>query len=87
MIKLTRLTLCLTAVMAVAGCTKINLENYESIEVGMEQQEIDQILGHADKCTETLGTKSCIWGSEEGKHIKVNFAADKAVIFSHQGLE
>lgn len=73
--------------LALVACSKVNLLNYEKLEMGMSQQSIEEILGSATNCSESVGTKRCLWGDEEGKHIKINFALDKAVMFSNKGLE
>jgi hypothetical protein len=69
----------------ITGCSKVTLENYEKLKVGMSYQEIIAIIGAADECSEKLGTKSCTWASNE-KFIKVKFVADNAVYFSKKGI-
>ena len=73
-------------VVVLAGCSKLNKENYDKLEMGMSQEAIEQILGSANSCDKSLGTMSCIWGSKEDKHIKVMFMSDKAVTFSYEKL-
>lgn len=68
-----------------AGCSKLTLENYDKIKIGMDYSEVLTIIGDADECSEKLGIKNCLWGSAE-KHIKVNFIADKVVLTSKKGL-
>lgn len=70
----------------VAGCSKLTKENYDALEVGMKKADVEAVLGGADTCSESMGTDSCVWGDEEGKHIKVRFIADAAVTFSNEGL-
>lgn len=70
-----------------AGCSKLTLANYDLLKLGMSQAEIEAIVGQPDNCSETLGTQTCYWGEKQGKHIKVSFIADKATIFSHEGLK
>lgn len=79
-------TFLLGLMLTLAACSKLNLENYEALKMGMDKTQVESIIGGASECTETLGSESCIWGSETGKHIKINFVADKAVLFSHDGL-
>ena len=68
------------------GCSKINQENYNKLQIGMKYPEVIAILGKATNCTESLGTKSCIWGNEN-KNITVNFIGDTCAIFSNTNLQ
>ncbi|MFT5164740.1 MAG: hypothetical protein ACI9FJ_003349 [Alteromonadaceae bacterium] len=71
--------------LALVACSKVNKENYEALGIGMEYAEITAAIGDPESCSETLGTKSCIWG-DEAKHIKATFIVDKAITFSNNGL-
>ena len=73
--------------LAIAGCSKLTKENYDSLEMGMTKSEVEAVIGKADNCSEAIGTLSCLWGREESKNIKITFMADKAVTFSYDGLE
>lgn len=79
------ITLVLGALL-LAGCSKLNKENYDKLETGMSQTEVEAVIGTADNCTKSLGTVSCLWGDENGKNVKVVFMADKAIGFSYDGL-
>jgi hypothetical protein len=72
--------------LLLTGCSKINQENYNKLEIGMKYSEVVTILGKATNCNEALGTKSCIWGNES-KNITVNFIGDTCAIFSNTGLQ
>jgi hypothetical protein len=72
-------------IISVLGCSKISKENYNKLKVGMAYEEVVNILGSPGSCSETLGTKSCVWGSEK-RQIKVSFIASKAAAFSSRGL-
>jgi len=76
----------LTALLFTAGCSKVTKENYDKLKIGMKYGEVSAILGAPDSCTQALGAKSCLWG-DEAKNIKVNFLADKTVIFSSTGIK
>lgn len=67
------------------GCSRLNQENYDQLEVGMPYSEVVELLGEADDCSSALGMKNCLWGSDE-KYIQVHFMADKVVLFSASGL-
>lgn len=69
----------------VAGCSKLTRENYDAVKVGMDYQEVTQLLGEPDKCDGALGGKNCIWGNEE-KNITIKFVADKVALPSMKGL-
>ncbi len=68
-----------------AACSKVSKENYETLSVGMDYDEVTKVIGDPDNCSETLGTKSCTWG-DDSKNIKVTFAGSKAMAFSNNGL-
>ena len=71
--------------LLLTACSKVTKENYEKIQTGMSQDEVEQILGSADMCTETLGTKTCSWGDKD-KNITLSFIADQVLVISGQGL-
>jgi hypothetical protein len=71
--------------MLFLGCSKLNQENYDKIKMGMEYDQVLDIIGNPDVCDETLGTKKCIWGNK-GKHITITFMGDKVVLPSMKGL-
>jgi hypothetical protein len=71
--------------LALVGCSKVNKENYDKVKVGMDYSEVIEVVGDPDKCKETLGTKSCVWG-DDSKNIKVSFVADKVLLPSSNGL-
>jgi hypothetical protein len=77
----------LTTALLVVACSRLTTENYKQLKMGMAQAEVENIIGSADKCDKSLGTLSCIWGEQNGRHIKVSFVADKAIMFAHEGLE
>ncbi|QPG04590.1 DUF3862 domain-containing protein [Salinimonas marina] len=72
--------------LLLSGCSKLTRENYQKLEPGMSQQEIEQVLGEAQACSKMMGALNCRWGDEDGKFIKVVFMADKAVAFSYENL-
>lgn len=77
----------LVVVLLLSACSKLTLTNYDSLELGMSVEEIEQIIGSVDECSETLGTRACYWGDKEGTYIKVTFVAGSAVAFSNQGIK
>ena len=76
----------LTTLFFNAGCSKVTMEYYEKLEIGMEYSEVTAMLGNPDSCTESVVVKSCIWGNET-QNIKVNFLGDQIVVISSTGLK
>jgi hypothetical protein len=87
------LSLAVVLLVAVAGCAKVTLENYEKVTNGMTLAEVEDILGRGTVEAGGGGTlgdlslsgKVVRWGSDE-KHIKVTFVNDKVVAKAQQGL-
>ena len=84
-LKLFLLTL-LSTLFFTSGCSKVTMENYEKLEMGMEYSEVTALLGNPNSCTESIVVKSCIWGNET-KNIKANLLGDQIVIISSTGLK
>lgn len=76
------LTLC----VVLTACSKINQENYARLKAGMSKAEVEQLLGTPTECSGALGMSSCTWGDERS-FISVQYAADKVVMYSGQGLK
>jgi hypothetical protein len=71
--------------LGAVGCSRVSKQNFDKLKVGMAYEEVVTILGSPGSCSETLGTKSCVWGSEK-RQIKVSFIASKAIAYSNKGL-
>ena len=79
--------LLIFALMVFTGCSKINQENYDKIEIGMNYDEVAAILGDPTACESVIpGTQSCDWG-KEARMINLKFAADHVVFRSAKGLD
>jgi hypothetical protein len=52
----------------------------------MPKAQVEQLLGSPTQCSGALGMSSCTWGDAK-TFISVQYAADKVVLFSGQGLE
>lgn len=72
-------------VLALAGCSKLTEANYARLKAGMSYEEVVQIIGRADQCSETVGLKHCVWGNAEHS-ITADFIADKALVFSSNNI-
>ena len=68
-----------------SSCSKLTQQNYEKIKPGMGYEEVTDILGQAQECDSSIGMTSCRWESG-GKYIRIQFIADKVVLFSAKGL-
>lgn len=80
-----RALLCVVLFVVASGCSKVTLENYDRLKVGMDYAEVVRIIGEPDECSEAIGTRACRWGNSK-KNIKVTFFASKATLFSAEGL-
>ena len=78
--------LLVAALLTLAGCSKVNKENYDKIKVGMDNTEVEAIIGSADSCEEKTLHTNCVWGSEEEK-ITITFVTNKVTLFSSKGLK
>jgi len=86
MTKLVVLAICVFSILALAGCSKVNKENYDKIKTGMSYEEVVGILGKPDTCEEpVLKTKSCMWESS-AKQIKIKFVGDTVAWRSSKGI-
>lgn len=72
--------------LLLTACSKLDLAHYNQVKTGMSYQEVTDVLGAASQCDEVLGARNCVWHDGE-KKINVAFVADKAVAFSHKGLQ
>lgn len=78
---------CVVVVMSLllAACNSLSVANYDRLKLGMSYEEVSDVIGSTDSCSEALGTRTCTWG-DEAKQIKVVFVAGRATLFSHKGL-
>ena len=77
--------LLLSTVGLMAGCSKVNQHNYEQLEVGLSFTSVQGLLGGPNECEDQLGTKSCVWGTDN-RFIRGSFVADKLVLYSGEGF-
>ena len=79
------ITVIIFVSLFIFACSKVTQENYEKIKLGMAYEEVIDILGKAQECDSSIGMTNCRWESN-GKYIKIQFIADKVVLFSAKGL-
>lgn len=75
------------SLLLLTGCSKLTKENYQQLKAGMSYEEVTAIIGKATRCEDSLGTNRCVWGDENGTHVKINFISDTALLFSQKGLQ
>lgn len=86
MIKLVVLVICMFSILALAGCNKVNKENYNKIKIGMSFEEVVGVMGKPNTCEEpVLKTKSCMWSSSD-KQIKIKFVGHIVAWRSSKGI-
>ena len=81
-----RLLVVLTSLFLVTACSKLKMENYDKLEVGMKYEQVVEIIGSPESCKEKLGTRRCVWGDPEATYIKASFISGTAMLFSHNKL-
>ncbi|MNC81381.1 hypothetical protein D3C75_1344990 [compost metagenome] len=52
----------------------------------MAKAEVEKLLGAPTDCSGALGMSSCTWGDEK-TFISVQYAGDKVLMYSGQGLK
>lgn len=76
----------LATCVLLAACSKINQENYSKLKAGMPKGDVESLLGSPTECSGAIGLTSCTWGDQK-TFISVQFAGDKVMMFSGQGLK
>jgi hypothetical protein len=72
--------------LAMLGCSKLTLENYNKITVGMPYDEVTRLIGPPDSCDDLMGVRNCQWGDEK-RSVHVNFVGGKVLLFSSSNLQ
>ncbi len=81
-----RLLSLLAAVVLLAACSPVTQENFAKLKAGMPRAEVEELLGKPGECAGALGMSSCTWGAKH-RFISIQFAGDKVMMFSGQGLK
>ena len=81
-----RLIIALLMLLLLAGCSRLTMENYGKIRMGLQYPAVVKILGQPDTCSEALFVRSCVWGNEQ-KNITVNFMGDKVILFTSRNIK
>lgn len=72
--------------IVIAACSKVTIENYNRLEVGMRYDEVTRLLGKPTRCTDVLTLRTCTWGDER-RFINVGFVADQVVFFNAENIK
>ena len=72
--------------LVMLGCSKVTLENYNKISVGMSYDEVTQLIGSPDTCDDVMGVRNCLWGDEK-RSINISFVGSKVLLFSSSNLQ
>lgn len=81
-----RLIIALSLLAMLLGCSKLTVENYSKIKMGIEYGAVVAILGKPDNCSETLFVRNCVWGNEQ-RNITVNFVGGKVALFASKNIK
>lgn len=79
-------TFIVFSTLAMFGCSNLTQENYNKLSVGMDYEEVVEILGKPDNCKSVLSARNCVWG-DSAKSITVQLVADKVVFLFNKGLK
>ena len=80
-----RLVVVTLILLIIAGCSKLTMENYDKLKLGMAYNEVVNAIGSPGKCSDVMGVRNCEWGNEK-KSIVVTFAGDKVLFYTGNGL-
>ena len=82
----TRTAMVMSVMLLLLGCSKLTLENYNKISMGMPYDEVAQLIGKPVSCDNLMGVRSCQW--VEGNHaVRMSFVSGKALLFSSGNLQ
>ena len=81
-----RSILAVGVILLMLGCSRVTLENYNKLTVGMRYEEVIELLGSPARCDDMMGVRACQWGDEK-RSIHVNFIGGKVLLFSSSNLQ
>ncbi len=73
-------------ILLLSGCNKVTKENYDKIESGMSYNEVVEVLGKPEGCSETLGISNCEWKNDDAM-IAITFISNQVTIAVAEGLK
>ena len=81
-----RTMMAMVLVLGVLGCSKLTLDNYSKITVGMSYEDVTQLIGPPDQCDDVMGMRNCRWGDEK-RSVSVSFVAGDVLLYSSSNLK
>ena len=78
--------LVMSLLLCLPGCSKLTMEHYNQISVGMPYEKVVQLIGKPEKCSDVMGLRSCSWG-DNSRSVQVSFAGDKVLLFASSNLK
>jgi hypothetical protein len=81
-----RTVLTMGLMLVLLGCSRLTLENYSKITMGMEYDDVTRLLGAPAHCDDVMGMRTCQWGDDK-RSVNVSFVAGKVLIFSSSNLQ
>jgi hypothetical protein len=72
--------------LVMLGCSNVTQGNYNKLAIGMNYEEVVDILGKPDECKSVFSARNCTWGGS-AKSITVQLVADRVVFLSSKGLK
>lgn len=81
-----RILIGLTLFLALVGCNRLTVQNYQQIKMGMTYDQVVQLIGKPDQCDDAMGFRSCNWADGD-RSVHVNFAGDKVLFFASSNLK
>ncbi len=73
-------------ILLLSGCNKVTKENYGKIKSGMTYNEVVEVLGKPEGCSETLGISNCEWKNDDAM-IAITFISNQVTITVAEGLK
>ncbi len=73
-------------ILLLSGCNKVTKENYDKIESGMSYNEVVEVLGKPEGCSETIGISNCEWKNDDAM-IAITFISNQVTIAVAEGLK
>jgi len=71
--------------LALAACGKLTMENFNRVKVGMSFDEVTNLIGRPERCSEALTVRTCEWGDDK-RRAGVSFVSDKVILMSADNL-
>jgi hypothetical protein len=78
--------LALLLMLSLMGCSKLSMQNYNKIAVGMSYEEVVKLIGEPTQCDDVMGIRNCEWGDEQHS-AHVGFVDNKVMLFASQNLK